>query len=43
MTTATKTPKKAVRELKGLRTSQPAKKAADRHHCCRCCRCCRGW
>jgi hypothetical protein len=34
--------KKAVRELKGLRTSDRAKKSAERHRCCRCCRCCRG-
>ena len=35
--------KKAVRELKNLRTEAANKKAADRHRCCRCCRCCRGW
>ena len=38
MTTATK---KAVRELKSLRTAD-YKKALERHRCCRCCRCCRG-
>jgi hypothetical protein len=33
--------KKAVRELKSLRTAD-YKKALERHRCCRCCRCCRG-
>lgn len=31
--------KKAVRELKNLRTKDRAKQAAERHRCCRCCRC----
>jgi hypothetical protein len=37
------TQKKAVRELKNLRTEATNKKAADRNRCCRCCRCCRCW
>ena len=32
--------KKAVRELKVLRT-KARNKAAELNHCCRCCRCCR--
>ncbi len=31
--------KKAVRELKALRTTDRSKKAAANHRCCRCCRC----
>lgn len=38
MTTTTKT-KKAVRELKRLRTAASKKKVAEGHRCCRCCRC----
>lgn len=30
--------KKAVRELKNLRTNDRDQKAASRHCCCRCCR-----
>ena len=43
MNTATKKPlvRKAVRELKGLRTAAKVKGGGD--HCCRCCRCCRCW
>lgn|GEM_PF-4487030 len=37
VSTKTKT-KKAVRELKNLRTNDRDKKAAERHYC-RCCRC----
>ncbi|MDB4637622.1 hypothetical protein OAF24_01860 [bacterium] len=37
------TQKKAVRELKNLRTEAANKKAADKSRCCRCCRCCRCW
>jgi hypothetical protein len=40
--TGTKTEKKkAVHELTALRTTDRAKKSAERHRCCRCCRCCR--
>jgi hypothetical protein len=34
--------KKAVREVKNLRTTD-SKKVAEHSHCCRCCRCCRCW
>jgi len=34
--------KKAVREVKKLRTNT-GEKARERHYCCRCCRCCRCW
>jgi hypothetical protein len=34
--------KKAVREVKNLRTTD-SKKAAEHNRCCRCCRCCRCW
>ena len=33
------TAKSTVRELKALRTTDLAKKAAANHRCCRCCRC----
>jgi hypothetical protein len=42
MTTKTAT-KKAVRELKPLRTGNQRKAADKLGRCCRCCRCCRGW
>lgn len=36
------TQKKAVRELKKLRTNT-GEQTRNRHYCCRCCRCCRCW
>jgi hypothetical protein len=39
--TTTNVSKPAVRELKALRTTERAAKAAAMHRCCRCCRCCR--
>jgi hypothetical protein len=39
MSAAIKTSKPAVRELKALRTTERAQKAAAMHRCCRCCRC----
>jgi len=39
MSTTIKTSKPAVRELKALRTTDRAQKAAAMHRCCRCCRC----
>ena len=38
MITLSKT-KKAIRELKTLRTDDSLRNSAERHRCCRCCRC----